>query len=275
SGKPAVCGDGWGFILDGTTASSVVLDATGLAEGTCALRLQGSRILLRGIKIKVNKRENAICDEGAHNDIGGVEIETTNPEPTPPPTPSPTPLPTPSPTPSPTPTASPTPSPTASPTATPSATPTATPMPTPTATPMPTPTPSATPDPDQDHDGVGNPADNCPAVSNSDQKDSDGDGLGDECDDDFSVSPGDDDGDGLLNEDDNCPNAANPFQADADEDGTGDACDTDMDVNIPDRFPGFEKGSTHCSLGNPGPASSALWVLLSLLPALIRRAWKR
>ena len=30
-GKPAVCGDGWGFILDGTTSSSVLIDASGLA----------------------------------------------------------------------------------------------------------------------------------------------------------------------------------------------------------------------------------------------------
>ena len=272
-GKPAVCGDGWGFILDGTTASSVLIDATGLAEGTCAIRLQGNRISLRGFKIRVNKRESAICDEGSNNDTSGVEIETANPEPTPLPTPSPTPPPTPDPTPTPTP--SPSASPTPSPTATPSPTPSASPTPSPTATPTPSPTatPSATPDPDQDHDGVGNGSDNCPSISNPEQKDSDGDGIGDDCDDDFSVSPGDDDGDGLLNEDDNCPNAANPLQADADADGTGDACDTQMEVNIPERFPGFEKGSTSCSLGvAAAPAGSALWVLLSLLPALVRRA---
>ena len=269
-GKPAVCGDGWGFILDGTTASSVTIDATGLAEGTCAIRLQGSRIQLRGFKIKANKRETAICDEGNMNDVSGVEVVLTHPEPTPPPTPSPTPPPTPSPTPPPTPSPTASPTPTPVPTASPTPTPTATPVATPTASP--TATPTATPEPDQDHDGVVNATDNCPSVSNAEQTDSDGDGIGDACDDDFSITPGDDDGDGVLNESDNCPNAANPGQGDGDQDGIGDACDTDMEVNIPGRFPGFEDAPTKCSLGGSASATSALWVLLSFLPALIIRA---
>ena len=47
--------------------------------------------------------------------------------------------------------------------------------------------------------------DNCPLVSNPDQRDGDGDGFGDAC--------------------DNCPRVANPDQRDSDQDGVGDACD--------------------------------------------------
>ena len=39
-----------------------------------------------------------------------------------------------------------------------------------------------TPGQDQDNDGVSNARDNCPTVTNPDQKDSDGDGIGDVCD---------------------------------------------------------------------------------------------
>jgi hypothetical protein len=47
--------------------------------------------------------------------------------------------------------------------------------------------------------------DNCPAVTNPDQRNRDGDPLGDAC--------------------DNCPAQSNPEQQDADRDGIGDACD--------------------------------------------------
>lgn len=275
-GKPAVCGDGWGLILDGSTSPSVVLDATGLPPGTCALRLQANRVLVRGLKIKVQRREDAVCDEGNHNDFSGVEIEAGDDRPSPSPTPeppSPSPTPPPSPTPSPTPPASPTPSPTPAPTATPSPSPGVTPTPTPTPTATPTPTPGPE---DGDADGIPDLGDNCPDRANPEQVDSDEDGTGDACDDDFAVTPGDDDGDGLLNEEDNCENVANPLQGDADQDGLGDACDTDMAVNIPDRFPGFEKPGTSCGLrpgGLKGPAP--LWILLSLLPALGLRACRK
>jgi hypothetical protein len=65
--------------------------------------------------------------------------------------------------------------------------------------------PAQVPPPDGDGDGIGDDADNCPAVANADQRDRDGDGVGDAC--------------------DNCPNLCNTDQADSDGDGAGDACD--------------------------------------------------
>lgn len=76
--------------------------------------------------------------------------------------------------------------------------------------------------PDTDNDGIVDEEDNCPLVSNPDQKDSDGDGIGDACEEDS-------DGDGIIDELDNCPMTSNPDQEDADEDGIGDACESDMD----------------------------------------------
>ena len=59
---------------------------------------------------------------------------------------------------------------------------------------------------DPDNDGIFDPADNCPTVSNPDQADSDNDGIGNAC--------------------DNCPTTCNPQQLDGDGDTTGDVCDT-------------------------------------------------
>ncbi len=50
---------------------------------------------------------------------------------------------------------------------------------------------------DADADGVEDPEDNCPYVSNPEQRDEDGDGVGDAC--------GDGDGDGVFDVDDLCP----------------------------------------------------------------------
>jgi len=58
---------------------------------------------------------------------------------------------------------------------------------------------------DRDGDGVVNELDNCPDVSNPDQRDFDHDNIGDAC--------------------DRCPLDPDPAQADMDQDGIGDACD--------------------------------------------------
>jgi len=80
---------------------------------------------------------------------------------------------------------------------------------------------------DTDGDGVGDACDNCPTTPDASQTDLDGDGVGDRCD-------GDLDGDGVANDVDNCSTIANPpnaggTQPDAENDGQGDACDGDID----------------------------------------------
>ena len=72
---------------------------------------------------------------------------------------------------------------------------------------------------DTDYDGVNDPQDNCPSVSNPDQKNTNGDEYGDAC------QMGDQDTDGITDFKDNCRYAANPDQKDEDNDGVGDACE--------------------------------------------------
>jgi len=90
---------------------------------------------------------------------------------------------------------------------------------------------------DSDRDGVLDADDNCPGVSNADQKDADGDGVGDVCDNTPFPPPPDADGDGVLDADDNCPAVPNADQKDDNRNGVGDACEeaagTSPDETLP------------------------------------------
>lgn len=122
---------------------------------------------------------------------------------------------------------------------------------------------------DADDDGVPDPVDVCPEVSDPDQVDTDLDGRGDACDCapvdperfpganeipdgddedcDDAVDEGPDlDADGIADDVDVCPYVPDPAQADADLDGTGDACVVQRVVEV---WP-----PPHCSGVPPGLA---------------------
>lgn len=124
-------------------------------------------------------------------------------------------------------------------------------------------------DPDADGDGVAH-GDNCPLVPNAAQNDSDNDGQGNACDNDA-------DGDGATDDVDNCPFTANPDQADADGDGKGDVCDDSNDIVVVYEDGDGSSGGTSggCSAaGQSGPsglAGGGFALLLLLGAARIRR----
>ena len=85
---------------------------------------------------------------------------------------------------------------------------------------------------DIDGDGIIDSLDNCPNVSNANQRDFDSNGEGDACE--------DSDGDGILDKQDICPLIPNPGQEDLNFNGIGDACeDSDGDgiIDLYDNCP--------------------------------------
>jgi hypothetical protein len=94
---------------------------------------------------------------------------------------------------------------------------------------------------DQDGDGVIDSSDNCPEVTNPDQKDSDADGIGDAC--------------------DNCPKNANPGQEDDDGDGLGDSCDAGISETMPLPPPARPGESLPISATFTNNTSQPIWTI--------------
>lgn len=158
---------------------------------------------------------------------------------------------------------------------------------------------------DEDGDGIYDAFDNCPTLSNPDQKDSNDDGEGDACM--FAYTPppppADSDGDSFPDDIDTCPEMDNyPNNADTDGDGVGDMCDAcpdepglpeydgcprklhDVagDSGMPssgesDVVAGGMDGGGACSLVQPAISSYVPFILalLGCVPGLIRRRRKK
>ncbi|HKY62693.1 MAG TPA: thrombospondin type 3 repeat-containing protein [bacterium] len=275
-------GDGWGLIIDGSSALNVEIHAEGLGS-ECAFSVDANKVKLTGMTVYVSQLKKAVCkaEEGLEVDYSGLTIiaaddpdkdhvaneddncdDRLNPDqadtdedevgnacdncPT---------VGNPNQNDSdgngigdacqqePTPT--PTPSPTPTPTPTP--TPPPTPTPSPTGTPVPTNTPSPSP--------TATPSET-PIVSTP------------------PADPNDSDSDGVANADDNCPSISNGDQVDEDGDGIGDACDPSATGSNPGPTDGgsgttvdLDSGSNSgCTLG-AGEAGGLLGSLLFLAPA--------
>lgn len=108
--------------------------------------------------------------------------------------------------------------------------------------------------PDRDQDGYLDDFDNCPRLSNVDQRDGNHDGFGDACE--------DYDADGATNAVDNCPTVVNARQTDDDGDGLGDACDADFHGRA---------GGCATAPGRDAAAGATMLLLLVGLAALVRR----
>jgi thrombospondin type 3 repeat protein len=267
TGNSTLCNDSIAFLLDGTSNSAgVIIDTTGLSDDKCAISINSSHMVMRGIKMKTKQSklvdssadDAVICDHGNDNNFDGVEIENppgvgfcgdgiiqngedcddganngAN---------------------------------------------------------KPCTVACTKGAADRDNDGIADDIDNCAPPStgnfnagdyyNPDQSDCDGDGIGDKCDNDW-------DNDGVADGVDNCPpdhtvcdasalaKSANPIPAgkseqdDIDKDGKGDQCDDDMDgdgitndkdncpsVYNPDQFDGNNNGLGKACDPDDSPASA-------------------
>ena len=94
---------------------------------------------------------------------------------------------------------------------------------------------------DEDGDGVGDEADNCPFVPNASQLNTDGDGLGDACDD-------DDDNDGVLDVNDTCDRGELGWTSSVATDHDGDGCRDSVEDNDDDNDGVFDFADT-CPVG--------------------------
>lgn len=117
---------------------------------------------------------------------------------------------------------------------------------------------------DQDDDGVPDAVDNCPGLSNPDQRDTDGDGSGDACD-------PDDDGDGLTDADELTVWFTDPLLFDTDGDGVDDGSEVagETDPNDPLDFPGAPAPTVQVPI--PWPGFAGLGALLLGAGAHLRR----